>query len=149
MSPGKPKGRAWLPYLWSLLVGVAVVTAVLWRLAGQGLQSYGSDGAQFIEHTARLRLLKMWQQLGDGSAWRFLFDADAAQSQLPLAFGGMPKLGGSAGLAGTFNAAIAGMLGRSGDDPGERTADAVESMDEKLTDIRDELKDRPPLAFEA
>jgi hypothetical protein len=79
-----------------------------------------------------------------------LFDADAAQSQLnlPLDFAGMPKLGGSAGLAGTFNAAIAGMLGRSGDDPGERTADAVESMDEKLTDIRDELKDRPVLAFD-
>ncbi len=78
MNPGKPKGRTWLPYLWSLLVGGVVVTAVLLRLAGRGLQSYGSDGAQYIEHTARLRLLKMWQQVGDSSAWRFLFDADAA-----------------------------------------------------------------------
>ena len=31
----------------------------------------------------------------------------------------------------------------------KRTADAVESMDEKLTDIRDELKDRPALAFDS
>ena len=56
---------------------------------------------------------------------------------------------GSAGIAGTFNAAVAGLLGRAGDDPGERTADAVESMDEKLTDIRDDLRGRPALAFDS
>jgi hypothetical protein len=66
------------PHGWSILVAVSVVAMVLRRLAASGLQSYGADGAQYIEHTARLRVLKSWQQLGDVAAWRFLFDADAA-----------------------------------------------------------------------
>lgn len=94
-------------------------------------------------------MAELEKTLADATNMDKLFDAGAAQSQLPLEFGGMPKLGGSAGLAGTFNAAIAGMLGRSGDDPSERTADAVESMDGTLTEIKDELKTRPPLAFDA
>jgi len=78
VSSAGPQGRAWRAWLWLLGVGTIVVSAVLLRLAGRGLHSYGSDGAQYIEHTARLRLLKMWQQMGDSSAWRYLFDADAA-----------------------------------------------------------------------
>lgn len=66
------------PHLYSIVVGLLVVGLLLRRLALSGLQSYGADGAQYIEHTARLRVLKMWQQLGDVGAWRFLFDADAA-----------------------------------------------------------------------
>ncbi|MCA9219454.1 MAG: hypothetical protein KDA71_03960, partial [Planctomycetales bacterium] len=80
-----------------------------------------------------------------------LFDADGAQMQFDSSFDAsrMPSVGGNASLGGTFNAAIAGLLGRSGSDPAERTADAVESMDETLAEINDELKTRPPLAFDA
>lgn len=80
-----------------------------------------------------------------------LFDADGAQMQFDSSFdpSSMPSVGGNASLGGTFNAAIAGLLGRSGSDPAERTADAVESMDETLAEINDELKTRPPLAFDA
>ena len=66
------------PHMYSLFIGLLVIGLLLRRLAGSGLQSYGADGAQYIEHTARLRILKMWQQVGDAGAWRFLFDADAA-----------------------------------------------------------------------
>jgi len=71
-----PQGRA--PHLYSIVVGLLTIGLLLRRLSLSGLQSYGADGAQYIEHTARLRILKMWQQLGDAGAWRFLFDADAA-----------------------------------------------------------------------
>jgi len=71
-----PQARA--PHLYSIVVGLLVVGLLLRRLSLSGLQSYGADGAQYIEHTARLRILKMWQQMGDAGAWRFLFDADAA-----------------------------------------------------------------------
>ena len=59
------------------------------------------------------------------------FDADGAQSQFDTSFdtASLPGVGGNAGLAGTFNAAVAGLLGRSGNDPAERTAEAVESME--------------------
>ena len=89
--------------------------------------------------------------LADAANARKLFDADGAQAQFDTSFdtASLPGVGGNAGLSGTFNAAVAGLLGRSGNDPAERTAEAVESMDETLTDINDELKTRPPLAFDA
>jgi hypothetical protein len=96
-------------------------------------------------------MAELERALAEAANARKLFDADAAQSQLASAggIGALPGLGGSAGVAGTFNAAVAGLLGRAGDDPGERTADAVESMDEKLTDIRDDLRGRPTLSFDS
>ena len=89
--------------------------------------------------------------LADASKAKGLFDADGAQMQFDAESGAsnIPNIGSGSNIAGTFNAAIAGLLGRAGDDPGERTADAVESMDETLGDIKDELKTRPPLAFNA
>ena len=73
--PGRSSRAA--PHLYSIVVGLLVVGLLLRRLAAQGLQSYGADGAQYLEHTARLRVLKLWQQ-GEGGSWRLLFDADAA-----------------------------------------------------------------------
>ena len=89
--------------------------------------------------------------LADASKAKGLFDAKGAQMQFDTSFdaGSLPSVGGNASLAGTFNAAVAGLLGRSGSDPAERTANAVESMDETLAEINDELKTRPPLAFDA
>jgi len=78
VKPTSEPRRRSAPHGWSILVAVWVVAMLLRRLAVGGLQSYGADGAQYIEHTARLRVLKSWQQLGDLGAWRFLFDADAA-----------------------------------------------------------------------
>lgn len=80
---------------------------------------------------------------------RQLADAAKLQPQLDgLGRTGLASLGGQASVAGTFSAAIAGMLGRSSDSAAERTADGIDALNEKTTDMLDEMKRRPPLAFE-
>lgn len=61
----------------------------------------------------------------------------------------MQAVGSTGPALGTFSAAVAGMLGRSGEsDAADRTADAAEKTAEETAAIRKELEDRPVLAFE-
>jgi len=71
------------------VVGVIVLVAL--RLAVDGVQPYGTDGAQYIEHTARLETLRLWQEHGDVGLWARLvatdgsFPAGLHLATLPLA----------------------------------------------------------------
>ncbi len=82
------------------------------------------------------------------NAKKRLFDPAAADQQMTGVGDLTSQFASTGSLAGTFSASVAAMLGRSGDDPAERTAEAVESMDGTLTDIRDDLRGRPMLAFD-
>lgn len=62
--------------------------------------------------------------------------------------GTISRLTDPGSTVGTFSAAIAGMLGRSGEAAGARTAEATEEMASTLSDLLDETRRRPTLAFE-
>ncbi|MEE2829134.1 MAG: hypothetical protein VX498_08095 [Myxococcota bacterium] len=74
-SPKKP-GR------WSGIVSVAVAlfvaALVLGRVAVDGVQPYGTDGAQYIEHVARLQALEYWRSFDGMNLWRLLVEADGS-----------------------------------------------------------------------
>jgi hypothetical protein len=60
-----------------IVVGVGVCAIVLSRIYGTGLQPYGSDSAQYIEHLTRLETLDVWREPSFGSL-EFLRMADGA-----------------------------------------------------------------------
>jgi len=66
------------PFTLPVVVGASICSLVLRRLSGAGLQSYGADGAQYLEHTARLRVLKLWRGTESFFPLGFAADADAA-----------------------------------------------------------------------
>ena len=57
-SPARTKVPLDLP----VVVGVGVCAIVLSRIYGTGLQPYGSDSAQYIEHLTRLEVLDVWRE---------------------------------------------------------------------------------------
>ncbi len=61
---------------WTALIGLLAALPLL-RLRGDGIQSFGTDGAPWIEPLARLRLLEHLDQ-ATGSWWESLVGADAA-----------------------------------------------------------------------
>jgi len=61
-----------------VVVAIAIGSLVLRRLSDTGIQSYGADGAQYLEHTARLRTLKLWLGRDGWMPLGFPADADAA-----------------------------------------------------------------------
>ncbi len=57
----------------------AAVAAIVWlRLALDGVQPYGADGAEYIEHAARLAVLRTVQDLGLFPPWTLLVASDGA-----------------------------------------------------------------------
>jgi len=78
-----------------------VVIVVALRLSVDGVQPYGTDAAQYIEHTARLETLVLWERHADLGLWDRIVATDGAFAAglhlltLPLAAG----LGNSAGVA--------------------------------------------------
>ena len=59
-------------------VGGAVAVLVGWRVAVSGVQGYGSDGAQYIEHVERLKVLAMLRGGGSLDPLRLLVEADGS-----------------------------------------------------------------------
>jgi hypothetical protein len=72
----QPTRRA--PWLVAGLVATCTVAIVWIRLAVDGVQPYGTDGAEYIEHLARLRLVEQWRWLEGLNLWRLLVEADGA-----------------------------------------------------------------------
>ena len=71
-SPGR---RARLA---ALLIAAVIVVIVGLRLALDGIQPYGADGAQYIEHAARLAVLGTVQDQGLFPPWGLLVATDGA-----------------------------------------------------------------------
>ena len=63
-------------------VGASVAALVGWRISASGVQQYGSDGAQYIEHFDRLRVLAMLRDGGSLNPLRVLVDADGSYPPL-------------------------------------------------------------------
>jgi hypothetical protein len=55
-----------------------VVGLVALRLAVDGIQPYGTDGAEYIEHTARLETLRLWREGGERGLWTRLVETDGS-----------------------------------------------------------------------
>ncbi|HCP47347.1 MAG TPA: hypothetical protein DIU15_14995 [Deltaproteobacteria bacterium] len=66
------------PWALPMVVAGCICSLVARRISDTGLQAYGADGAQYLEHTARLRVLKLWQNADGGVSLGFVADADAA-----------------------------------------------------------------------
>lgn len=58
---------------------VVAVSALVWtRLARDGVLPYGTDGAAYLEHLARIRVLEQWGEFEGWNLWAFLLRNDAA-----------------------------------------------------------------------
>jgi len=55
-------GRARVPLDLPVAVGIGICAVVLSRIHGTGMQPYGSDSAQYIEHLTRLETLDFWRE---------------------------------------------------------------------------------------
>jgi hypothetical protein len=62
----------------ALFVVSAVGVIVGLRLARDGVQPYGADGAQYIEHAARLAVLRTVETVGPFRPWRLLVASDGS-----------------------------------------------------------------------
>jgi hypothetical protein len=60
------------------LVSITVAGLVLLRLRQEGIQAYGADGAEYIEHAAKLSILEHYRSVGWTSPWEAFVGADAA-----------------------------------------------------------------------
>jgi len=70
-------GRGRIPLDLPVTVGVGICAVVLSRIYGTGLQPYGSDSAQYIEHLTRLETLDVWRESSFGLV-EFLRMADGS-----------------------------------------------------------------------
>ncbi len=61
-----------------IAVAVGVSAMVLSRIYGTGLQPYGSDSAQYIEHLTRLEMLDVWRDPTRTSLVEFMRQADGS-----------------------------------------------------------------------
>jgi len=59
-------------------VAVLVAAVVVARVLLDGVPPYGTDGAQYIEHIARLTALELWQSREGGNVWAALVAADGS-----------------------------------------------------------------------
>ena len=66
------------PVVLSALVVAAVVAMVGLRLGVDGIQPYGTDGAEYIEHTARLETAALWTEHATSGLWTRLVRTDGA-----------------------------------------------------------------------
>lgn len=62
----------------ALAVALAVSALVLGRVAVDGVQPYGTDGAHYIEHVARLAALDHWRASEQSNLWASLLAADGS-----------------------------------------------------------------------
>jgi hypothetical protein len=62
----------------ALITAVAVGAIVELRVLRDGVQSYGGDGAEYIEHAARLAVLENLRDRGLWSPWELLVTSDAS-----------------------------------------------------------------------
>ena len=51
---------------------------MLLRLKQEGIQAYGADGAEYIEHAAKLSILEHYRNVGWAAPWQAFVGADAA-----------------------------------------------------------------------
>ena len=72
----------WTPARSWLLAALSICSLVLLRIARGGVDNYGSDGAEYIEHSARLAVVRHMRNADWTAPWDLLVGAD--QSFPPL-----------------------------------------------------------------
>jgi hypothetical protein len=103
-----PLTQAWTTAQTWRLVALAITSLVVVRLHREGVQSYGSDGAEYIEHSARLRVVQQLRDSPGSSSWDVLIGSD--HSFPPLLHLLTGKLGELLGHHGAEAAAATGIL---------------------------------------